>query len=97
MFIVSLSWSPALCTLSPSFCLLSRFARLLQHAADTALLVLVANAFTPWFKLIAESFLYQWWDSLLAARSSSAEALDAKRLIPLVEARSVEMGAILRM
>lgn len=33
-------------------------------------------AFTPWFKLIAESFLYKWWDALLerTAHSSSAAA-----------------------
>ncbi|KAK9899615.1 isopentenyl-diphosphate delta-isomerase [Cystobasidium minutum MCA 4210] len=30
------------------------------------------NSFTPWFKLIAESFLYKWWDALLA-RSTNEE------------------------
>ena len=25
-----------------------------------------AKSFTPWFKLIASSFLYKWWDALLA-------------------------------
>ena len=24
--------------------------------------------FTPWFKLIVERFLYQWWDALLAGQ-----------------------------
>ncbi|GAA5890108.1 hypothetical protein JCM6882_009228 [Rhodosporidiobolus microsporus] len=46
------------------------------------------STFTPWFKLIAQSFLYKWWDSLLATRSassSSSEPLDAKNLIRLVE------------
>ncbi|GAA5994239.1 hypothetical protein JCM11641_001758, partial [Rhodosporidiobolus odoratus] len=47
------------------------------------------STFTPWFKLIAQSFLYKWWDALLASRSSSASspsvALDAKSIIPLVE------------
>lgn len=27
---------------------------------------IAGNSFTPWFKLIAESFLYKWWDDLLA-------------------------------
>ncbi|KAL8290492.1 hypothetical protein RQP46_002750 [Phenoliferia psychrophenolica] len=55
------------------------------------------NAFTPWFKLIAQSFLYDWWDALLAARTNPDDKLDAKSLIPLVEQRQGEMGEILRM
>lgn len=55
-----------------------------------------ANDFTPWFKLIAESFLYKWWDALLASRTAG-EALDARRLIPQVEAEAAEMGGIIRM
>ncbi|BGP17458.1 hypothetical protein JCM10213_003259 [Rhodosporidiobolus nylandii] len=52
------------------------------------------STFTPWFKLIAQSFLYKWWDALLASRpltpmssgdSGEAQApLDAKALIELV-------------
>ncbi|KAM0751285.1 isopentenyl-diphosphate delta-isomerase [Meredithblackwellia eburnea MCA 4105] len=55
------------------------------------------NAFTPWFKLIAQSFLYKWWDALLASRKSPEEALDAKVLIPQVEALKEEMAGIIRM
>lgn len=28
------------------------------------------NSFTPWFRLIAESFLYKWWDALLERSTS---------------------------
>lgn len=31
-----------------------------------------SNSFTPWFKLIANSFLYKWWDALLAGSSISS-------------------------
>lgn len=31
--------------------------------------------FTPWFKLIAKSFLYQWWDRLME-RSKTLELLE---------------------
>lgn len=31
-----------------------------------ALMVSTALTFTPWFKLIAKSFLYKWWDTLMA-------------------------------
>lgn len=34
-----------------------------------------ALTFTPWFKLIAKSFLYQWWDKLLE-RSKALELLE---------------------
>ncbi|GAA99548.1 uncharacterized protein L969DRAFT_47516 [Mixia osmundae IAM 14324] len=42
--------------------------------------------FTPWFKLIAQSFLYKWWDALLAqtAKQSSKLVADTQALRPLV-------------
>ncbi|ORY64763.1 putative isopentenyl-diphosphate delta-isomerase [Leucosporidium creatinivorum] len=55
------------------------------------------STFTPWFKLIAESFLYKWWDALLASRSSAEAPLDARSLIPQVEAEKAEMAGIIRM
>ena len=33
---------------------------------------ILGNSFTPWFKLIAESFLYKWWDALLERSTSEA-------------------------
>ncbi|GAA5946048.1 hypothetical protein JCM3775_007201 [Rhodotorula graminis] len=55
------------------------------------------STFTPWFRLIAESFLYKWWDALLASRTSDSALLDAKALIPLVEAAKDDMAQIIRM
>lgn len=37
-----------------------------SHSVDAG------NSFTPWFRLIAESFLYKWWDALLE-RSTNEE------------------------
>lgn len=49
-------------------------------------LTLTESTFTPWFKLIAQSFLYKWWDALLASRTAgSTDKLDAKVLIKEVE------------
>ncbi|KAH8915590.1 isopentenyl-diphosphate delta-isomerase [Atractiella rhizophila] len=31
------------------------------------------NSFTPWFKLIAQSFLYKWWDHLLEGGKADLE------------------------
>lgn len=56
-----------------------------------------ASTFTPWFRLIAESFLYKWWDALLASRTDPAHALDAKALIPLVDEARDDMAQIIRM
>ncbi|GAA5862079.1 hypothetical protein JCM1840_001636 [Sporobolomyces johnsonii] len=56
-----------------------------------------ASTFTPWFRLIAESFLYKWWDLLLASRSSDSELLNAKCLIPEVARERAVMGEIIRM
>lgn len=55
------------------------------------------NKFTPWFRLIAESFLYPWWDKLLATRKAQGSPLDARDILPEVESRSAEMGSIIRM
>ncbi|SGZ25861.1 BQ5605_C024g09785 [Microbotryum silenes-dioicae] len=55
------------------------------------------STFTPWFKLIAESFLYKWWDALLESRKSLSDQLDARNLIPLVAQQQEEMGNIIRM
>ncbi|SCV70412.1 BQ2448_1806 [Microbotryum intermedium] len=56
-----------------------------------------ASTFTPWFKLIAESFLYKWWDALLESRTAPDDELDARNLIPLVAQQHAEMGHIIRM
>lgn len=57
-----------------------------------------ASTFTPWFRLIAESFLYKWWDALLASRPQNGSALlDAKALVAEVEKDKEAMGQIIRM
>lgn len=53
--------------------------------------------FTPWFKLIAESFLYKWWDALLASRKDESELLEACSIEPLVKENAAEMANIIRM
>ena len=35
---------------------------------------MTGNSFTPWFRLIAESFLYKWWDALIERSSSDSVA-----------------------
>lgn len=42
----------------------------LQLSWLTLLRCLTGNSFTPWFRLIAESFLYKWWDELLKLSTS---------------------------
>ncbi|GAA5930221.1 isopentenyl-diphosphate delta-isomerase IDI1 [Sporobolomyces koalae] len=54
------------------------------------------STFTPWFRLIAESFLYKWWDALLDSRTGS-ESLDAKNLNEVVAKEQATMGEIIRM
>ena len=54
------------------------------------------STFTPWFKLIAESFLYKWWDALMDTKEGEKE-LDAKRLRSVVEGEKEVMGGIIRM
>lgn len=56
-----------------------------------------ASTFTPWFRLIAQSFLYKWWDALLASRKDESQPLDAKALIAEVEKEQATMGSIIRM
>jgi len=56
-----------------------------------------SSTFTPWFKLIAESFLYKWWDALLESRKSEGALLDAKDLNEVVAKEQATMGEIIRM
>lgn len=56
-----------------------------------------ASTFTPWFKLIAESFLYKWWDALLATKPAGAARVDAKDLRGQVELSKAELSEIIRM
>lgn len=39
----------------------------------------LASAFTPWFKLIVNEFLFKWWQELLA-RANEAGKYEAKTL-----------------
>lgn len=55
------------------------------------------STFTPWFKLIAESFLYKWWDALLDSRTAPSASLDAKDLNKVVAQEKETMGQIIRM
>ncbi|BGP33160.1 isopentenyl-diphosphate delta-isomerase idi1 [Rhodotorula toruloides] len=57
----------------------------------------LSSTFTPWFRLIAESFLYKWWDALLASRKDELQPLDAQALIAEVEKEKATMGSIIRM
>jgi len=47
--------------------------------------------------LIAESFLYKWWDALLESRNSEGALLDAKDLNEVVAKEQATMGEIIRM
>jgi len=47
------------------------------------------NSFTPWFKLIARDFLFGWWDTLLANRSSPDAPVDALSLAGVVDGSKV--------
>ena len=38
------------------------------------------DAFTPWFKLIVNAFLFPWWQELLDRRDSNTGHIDAKTL-----------------
>lgn len=38
------------------------------------------KAFTPWFKLIVNAFLFPWWQELLERKDPSTGRLDAKFL-----------------
>ena len=39
---------------------------------------MTANAFTPWFKLIVNAFLFPWWQELLDHKNG--DTFDAKAL-----------------
>ena len=52
--------------------------------------------FRSWFKLIAESFLYKWWDALIESKIAG-QPLDTRVLLPEVEAKAGEMASIIRM
>ncbi|SNX87576.1 probable isopentenyl-diphosphate delta-isomerase [Melanopsichium pennsylvanicum] len=43
------------------------------------------QAFTPWFKLIVQKFLFPWWKELLARRDDDNKPLDAKMLSDLTD------------
>ena len=64
-------------------------APLLSSTADTR--QSTASSFTPWFKLIAESFLYKWWDALIESKIAG-QPLDTRVLLPEVEAKADEIG-----
>lgn len=49
---------------------------------------MIANSFTPWFKLIARDFLFGWWDELLKRKDASGE-VHAKSLAGLVDGSKV--------
>lgn len=38
------------------------------------------QAFTPWFKLIVNAFLFPWWQELMECKNPSTGCLDAKLL-----------------
>ena len=52
-------------------------------------LPLIANSFTPWFKLIARDFLYGWWDELLARRNPQTGLVEAKSLAGVADGSKV--------
>jgi len=45
-----------------------------EHRFTETFLASLGNSFTPWFKLIAESFLFKWWDALIARSTSEDNA-----------------------
>jgi isopentenyl-diphosphate Delta-isomerase len=50
---------------------------------------LIAKSFTPWFKIIAEEFLVDWWDTLLERRNKDTDLLDATTLVGLADGNKV--------
>ena len=58
----------------------------------TKSLFFLGNLFTPWFKLIARDFLFDWWDKLLERKNekglvwahSLAGVVDGSRVIKMV-------------
>lgn len=49
---------------------------------------MLANSFTPWFKLIARDFLFGWWDELLKRKDASGK-VSAKSLAGFVDGSKV--------
>jgi isopentenyl-diphosphate delta-isomerase len=49
-----------------------------------------ADAFTPWFKLIASKFLIPWWDKLLERRTSNSQSTTADSSENVVDAKSLK-------
>jgi len=47
-----------------------------------------ANAFTPWFKLIARDFLFGWWDELLRRKGADGKVV-AKSLAGIADGSKV--------
>ncbi|KAG8892146.1 isopentenyl-diphosphate delta-isomerase idi1, partial [Tulasnella sp. 408] len=39
------------------------------------------NSFTPWFKLIARDYLFEWWDVLLSKKNAETGLYDAKHAL----------------
>jgi len=47
------------------------------------------NSFTPWFKLIADNFLFSWWDTLMLKGRDAEGKLVAKSLAGIVDGSKV--------
>jgi isopentenyl-diphosphate Delta-isomerase len=47
------------------------------------------DSFTPWFKLIAQEFLFGWWDTLVERRVNGV--CDAQRLFDLADTKVHKM------
>ena len=53
---------------------------------------MLANSFTPWFKLIARDFLFGWWDELIRRKNvdgkvyakSLAGVADGSKVVKMV-------------
>jgi len=48
----------------------------------------VANSFTPWFKLIARDFLFGWWDTLMERKDAEGKVV-AQSLAGVVDGSKV--------
>jgi len=47
------------------------------------------NSFTPWFKLIADNFLFSWWDTLMLKGRDAEGRVVAKSLAGIVDGSKV--------
>jgi isopentenyl-diphosphate Delta-isomerase len=51
------------------------------------------NMFTPWFKLIARDFLFDWWDQLMRRKNVTDGQVEAQSLQGLVDgSRIIKMS-----